>query len=173
VRRLKWGTLGTSCGSHQAAMTTPYTTHNETIFAQASTHMSCTSYQIPSQSNRQTGLLHTAAQPVHSHSAPHIQNQPRSSSPALTHLSSTSFPMAALQPPALPVPPPTRIISQPVWRAPHDASHCHPVFFTERLRRQPLSFAAAPTQHASPVTHGYVYQDALRVGFKGTAGPRL
>ncbi len=52
----------------------------------------------------------------------------------------------------------------------HDASHCHPVFFTDKLRRPPFSVLSGP--HSSPVAHGYVYQDAPRGGEKA-AGPRL
>ncbi|KAK3353007.1 hypothetical protein B0T25DRAFT_453626 [Lasiosphaeria hispida] len=44
----------------------------------------------------------------------------------------------------------------------HNSAHCHPVFFTEKLRRLPPSFSTASAQQASPVAHGYVYQDAQR-----------
>jgi hypothetical protein len=85
--------------------------------------------------------------------------------------STSSLLMAALQPPPLPVPPPSQVTLQPAW----SASHCHPVFFTQKLRRQPLAFAAPPALHASPIVHGYAYQDALRnkTGANGTSGPRL
>ncbi|KAL2267594.1 hypothetical protein VTJ83DRAFT_4871 [Remersonia thermophila] len=45
-----------------------------------------------------------------------------------------------------------------------DASHCHPVFFTNKLRRPP--FGALSGQQSSPVAHGYVYRDGpgLRTG---------
>lgn len=62
-------------------------------------------------------------------------------------------------------PPPQIIVTplQAVWeRNLHNASHRHPVFFTERLRR-PLS-GMAPAAQYSPVAHGYAYQDAQRRG---------
>ncbi len=52
----------------------------------------------------------------------------------------------------------------------HDASHRHPVFFTEKLRRPPFAVASAP--QSSPIAHGYVYQESTRANDKG-AGPRL
>ncbi|KAL2159929.1 hypothetical protein VTH06DRAFT_2062 [Thermothelomyces fergusii] len=52
----------------------------------------------------------------------------------------------------------------------HDSSYCHPVFFTDRLRRPP--FAIPPGLQSSPVAHGYVYRDAPR-GSDKPAGPRL
>ncbi|KAK4238838.1 hypothetical protein C8A03DRAFT_43442 [Achaetomium macrosporum] len=50
------------------------------------------------------------------------------------------------------------------------SSHCHPVFFTDKLRRPPFDVLSGP--HSSPVAHGYVYQDAPR-GHGKSAGPRL
>ena len=81
-------------------------------------------------------------------------------------------------PPAPPAPgvPQFAVPCQALWgRRPaqpphHDASHCHPVFFTDKLRRPPFSVLSGP--HSSPVAHGYVYQDAPRGG-KKAAGPRL
>ncbi|KAH6856649.1 hypothetical protein B0I37DRAFT_396227 [Chaetomium sp. MPI-CAGE-AT-0009] len=52
----------------------------------------------------------------------------------------------------------------------YNASHCHPAFFTNKLRRPP--FTILPGPESSPVVHGYVYQDALRGSDKST-GPRL
>ena len=86
---------------------------------------------------------------------------------------------AALQPPALAPAAPSQqefvVPCQAVWgraQAPtaRSASHCHPVFFTDKLRRLPFALGAAP--HASPVAHGYAYRDAPRSGGKAT-GPRL
>ncbi|KAK3294882.1 uncharacterized protein B0H64DRAFT_418576 [Chaetomium fimeti] len=54
--------------------------------------------------------------------------------------------------------------------AKYNASHCHPVFFTNKLRRPP--FTILPGPESSPVVHGYVYQEGLR-GVDKSAGPRL
>lgn len=73
--------------------------------------------------------------------------------------------MATLQPPLpalLPISPPNIAPLQSAWRTSHNSAHCHPVFFTEKLRRLPPSFSTASAQQASPVAHGYVYQDAQR-----------
>lgn len=54
--------------------------------------------------------------------------------------------------------------------SPHnDAATRHPVFFTDRLRRSPLT-GGPPMLGNSPVAHGYAYQDTTR-GASG--GPRL
>ncbi|KAK4155786.1 hypothetical protein C8A00DRAFT_41621 [Chaetomidium leptoderma] len=62
-----------------------------------------------------------------------------------------------------------------IWGRPthsplRNSSHCHPVFFTNKLRRPPLHVLSG--SQSSPVAHGYVYQDAPRGGEK-SAGPRL
>ncbi|KAK4126234.1 NAD(P)-binding protein [Parathielavia appendiculata] len=49
-------------------------------------------------------------------------------------------------------------------------SHCHPVFFTAKLRRPPFNVLSGA--QLSPVAYGYVYQDAPG-GSKKSAGPRL
>lgn len=55
----------------------------------------------------------------------------------------------------------------------HNPSQCHPVFFTDKLRRQPpFALAGLPSmssRHVSPVAQGYAYQDGQRGGQK----PRL
>jgi len=55
----------------------------------------------------------------------------------------------------------------PAW----SASHCHPVFFTDKLRKQPALLSSASAAQGSPVAHGYAYQDAQRIN--GVAGSRL
>ncbi|KAH8889814.1 NAD(P)-binding protein [Thozetella sp. PMI_491] len=52
----------------------------------------------------------------------------------------------------------------------HNASHRHPVFFTEKLRRPP--FAIASGAQSSPVAQGYIYQESQRRTDSGT-GPKL
>ncbi|KAK4181813.1 hypothetical protein QBC36DRAFT_172 [Triangularia setosa] len=49
-------------------------------------------------------------------------------------------------------------------------SHCHPVFFTDKLRRPPMTLGSGP--QLNPVAHGYVYQDATRTVGKSN-GSRL
>lgn len=92
--------------------------------------------------------------------------------------------MLVVAPPSHPRPPPPAAAAaagaqgftvpcQAVWdrQVPSlDTSHCHPVFFTDKLRRPPFRVSSAP--QSSPVAHGYVYQDAPR-GSQTGAGPRL
>ncbi|GAB1318888.1 hypothetical protein MFIFM68171_09098 [Madurella fahalii] len=62
---------------------------------------------------------------------------------------------------------------QAIWARQHpvrNSSHCHPVFFTDKLRRPPFAVLSGP--QSSPVAHGYVYQDATR-SVEKSAGPRL
>ncbi|KAK0637331.1 hypothetical protein B0T17DRAFT_521382 [Bombardia bombarda] len=90
--------------------------------------------------------------------------------------------MATIRPPALTAPPPIQLQAawerhQPPSALRHNPSHCHPVFFTQRLRPQKPLSAMSPQQQQhqvaqhnsatvqSPVAHGYVYQDGR--------GPRL
>ncbi|KAJ3944579.1 uncharacterized protein N0V96_006117 [Colletotrichum fioriniae] len=54
----------------------------------------------------------------------------------------------------------------------HNSSIRHPVFFTERLRRPPVTLA--PGMGLSPVAHGYVYQDGRRrLAAEGNSAPKL
>ncbi|KAL0776190.1 hypothetical protein CaCOL14_007477 [Colletotrichum acutatum] len=54
----------------------------------------------------------------------------------------------------------------------HNSSIRHPVFFTEKLRRPPLTLA--PGMGLSPVAHGYVYQDGRRrTAAEGNSAPKL
>ncbi|OHE93320.1 hypothetical protein CORC01_11388 [Colletotrichum orchidophilum] len=53
----------------------------------------------------------------------------------------------------------------------HNSSIRHPVFFTEKLRRPPLTLA--PGMGLSPVAHGYVYQDGRRRLADGNSAPKL
>ncbi|KAL2120626.1 hypothetical protein VTJ04DRAFT_4653 [Mycothermus thermophilus] len=97
--------------------------------------------------------------------ATHVPLPPSITSPAAAHqaLSSSStagqfiVPCQALWGSRPPPSPPQ----------PFDASHCHPVFFTNKLRR-PLFGALLSGPQASPVAHGYVYRDGM-----GTSGSRL
>ncbi|KAK0735817.1 hypothetical protein B0T21DRAFT_192583 [Apiosordaria backusii] len=62
----------------------------------------------------------------------------------------------------IPGPPPQPPVFNP--------SHCHPVFFTDKLRRPPFTLGSGP--QLNPVAHGYVYQDATRANGKSN-GSRL
>lgn len=42
------------------------------------------------------------------------------------------------------------------------ASSLHPAFFTDRLRRTPVSFSSGTATAESPVTLGYAYQESER-----------
>ncbi|UQC89900.1 uncharacterized protein CLUP02_15431 [Colletotrichum lupini] len=54
----------------------------------------------------------------------------------------------------------------------HNSSIRHPVFFTEKLRRPPVTLA--PGMGLSPVAHGYVYQDGRRrLAAEGNSAPKL
>ncbi|KAK0377198.1 hypothetical protein CLIM01_05452 [Colletotrichum limetticola] len=54
----------------------------------------------------------------------------------------------------------------------HNSSIRHPVFFTEKLRRPPVTLA--PGMGLSPVAHGYVYQDGRRrLTAEGNSAPKL
>jgi len=96
------------------------------------------------------------------------------------YLSALQFAMAAALQPSAPtqlavVVPELIFPCQALWGGPtqrqqHNSSHCHPVFFTDKLRRPP--FSLLPGLQSSPVAHGYVYQDAPR-GSEKVAGPRL
>ncbi|SPQ23621.1 5ee5b3de-d133-4881-9226-50984bff219f [Thermothielavioides terrestris] len=102
----------------------------------------------------------TSLQP---HAAPSPLSPPPASTPQSPAHTGFTVPCQAVwarQPPPLP-------------SSPRSSSHCHPVFFTDKLRRQPpFRVSANPHPHASPVAHGYVYQDAPR-GSAKSAGPRL
>ncbi|KXX76109.1 hypothetical protein MMYC01_207243 [Madurella mycetomatis] len=74
---------------------------------------------------------------------------------------------------ATPAPQELIVPCQAIWTRQHpvrDSSHCHPVFFTDKLRRPPFTVLSGP--QSSPVAHGYAYQDAPR-GVEKSAGPRL
>lgn len=54
----------------------------------------------------------------------------------------------------------------------HNSSIRHPVFFTEKLRRPPVTLA--PGMGLNPVAHGYVYQDGRRrLAVEGSSPPKL
>jgi hypothetical protein len=135
-------------------------------------------------------LRSTRIIPAHSPGTPSHQEQPRqrglTTASAYPTLTSTpgqdnfkSAMAAALQQPP-PAPPPTSaqdfiVPCQAVWGRPtqpeiFNPSHCHPVFFTAKLRRPPFNVLSGP--QLNPVAHGYVYQDAPGRSGK-PAGPRL
>ncbi|KAM7204522.1 hypothetical protein V8F33_001486 [Rhypophila sp. PSN 637] len=54
--------------------------------------------------------------------------------------------------------------SSPVPAPVHNSSHCHPVFFTDKLRAQQhqrihVAQQQPQPQAINPVAHGYIYQD--------------
>ncbi|KAK3987877.1 hypothetical protein QBC44DRAFT_115213 [Cladorrhinum sp. PSN332] len=64
-------------------------------------------------------------------------------------------------------PPPQKAAPNP----PFNSAHCHPVFFTDKLRRPP--FTMGPGPQLNPVAHGYVYQDAPPRSNGKSSGSRL
>lgn len=54
----------------------------------------------------------------------------------------------------------TKVLPQIPNFHPHNAATLHPAFFTERLRKSPIVVGSGIMD--SPVTQGYVYQDAER-----------
>ncbi|KAK4231386.1 hypothetical protein QBC38DRAFT_247364 [Podospora fimiseda] len=55
--------------------------------------------------------------------------------------------------------------------SPFNPAHCHPVFFTDKLRRPPFTMGTGP--QLNPVAHGYVYQDAPPRSNGRLSGSRL
>ncbi|KAK4662705.1 hypothetical protein QC763_605885 [Podospora pseudopauciseta] len=67
-------------------------------------------------------------------------------------------------------PNPTQIQQRPPPQPAFNPAHCHPVFFSDKLRRPPFALGSGP--QLNPVAHGYVYQDGTRPNGK-TSGSRL
>jgi len=72
--------------------------------------------------------------------------------PAMATKATTAMAATPLLPRSPPPSPPTALPPPP------NVSICHPVFFTDRLRKPLFAVSAASL---SPVAHGYVYRDAL------------
>ncbi|KAK1700131.1 hypothetical protein BDP55DRAFT_626783 [Colletotrichum godetiae] len=63
------------------------------------------------------------------------------------------------------------VMAQQQQQQQHNSSIRHPVFFTEKLRRPPVTLA--PGMGFSPVAHGYVYQDGRRRLAERNSAPKL
>jgi hypothetical protein len=67
--------------------------------------------------------------------------------------------------------PPAQFLSYPPRIPLYDPAKCHPVFFTQSLRKPPFPFADGGGGMANPVAFGYVAE--VFGGKKADTGPKL